>query len=109
MAWDIIKVDVMAALHKLVLNNGHGFGRLNQALITLIPKNPEACRVNDFRPINLVHCFPKLASKLMASRVCPRMGELVSINQSAFIRGRNLHDNFLLVRQMAKKIASKES
>ena len=42
-AWNIIKGDVMAALHKLVLNNGQGFGRLNQALITLIPKSPEVC------------------------------------------------------------------
>jgi mannosylglycoprotein endo-beta-mannosidase len=29
---------------------------------------------------------------------------LVSANQSAFIKKRNLHDNFLLVRQMARKI-----
>jgi hypothetical protein len=27
-----------------------------------------------------------------------------SQNQSAFIKGRNLHDNFLLVRQLARKI-----
>jgi hypothetical protein len=29
---------------------------------------------------------------------------LVSKNQSAFIKGRHLHDNFVLVRQMARKI-----
>ena len=41
-AWEIIKVDVIAALHKLFIGNGRGFGRLNQTLITLIPKTPEA-------------------------------------------------------------------
>ena len=99
MAWDIIKVDVMAVLHKLFLNNGHGFGRLNQALISLIPKNDEACHVNDFRPISLVHCLPKLASKLMASRVCPRMVDLMIINQSAYNRRKTIQNTVLIVSQ----------
>jgi hypothetical protein len=35
---------------------------------------------------------------------------VVSANQSAFIQGRNLHDNFMLVRQLARKInARRES
>ena len=41
-AWEIVKGDLIAALHKLFIGNGVGFGRLNQALITLIPKSPEA-------------------------------------------------------------------
>jgi hypothetical protein len=36
------------------------------------------------------------------------MEELVIANQSAFIKGRNLHDNFLLVRQLARKINAKK-
>ena len=63
-SWSIVKVDVMAALHHLFLGNGHGFGRLNQALITLIPKKRGACQVGDFRPISLVHSLPKIGSKL---------------------------------------------
>ena len=35
-AWEIIKDDIVAAVHKLFLGNGRGFGSLNQALITLI-------------------------------------------------------------------------
>jgi hypothetical protein len=40
----------------------------------------------------------------MANRLRRRLGEVVSTNQSAFIRGRSLHDNFILVRQVARKI-----
>jgi hypothetical protein len=47
---------------------------------------------------------PKLFSKLLANRLRPKMEGLVSANQSAFIKGRNLHDNFILVRQMARRI-----
>lgn len=99
----------MAAIHKFQLGDGHGFGRLNQAIITLIPKKPDACRIGDFRPISLIHSIPKINAKLMASRLCPRMGELISVNQSAYIHGRNIHDNFLLVRQVARSLHKRKA
>jgi hypothetical protein len=60
--------------------------------------------VKDYRPISLVHSFAKLFSKVMVNRLRRRLGEVVSSNQSAFVRGRSLHDNFILVRQVARKI-----
>ena len=57
-----------------------------------------------FRPISLVHSFAKLFTKVLSNRLRPRLAKLVSCNQSAFIKGRNLHDNFMLVRQLARKI-----
>jgi hypothetical protein len=106
-AWGIIKWDIMAALHKLGVGDGRGFGKLNRSLITLIPKRPDALNVGDFRPISLVHSFAKLFSKLVANRLRGKLGELVSTNQSAFVRGRNLHDNFMLVRQVVRKISAR--
>jgi hypothetical protein len=103
-AWPIIKGDILAGLMKLGVGDGRGFARLNRALITLIPKKPEALEIKDFRPISLVHSFAKLFSKIIANRLRPRLGELVSMNQSAFIKHRSLHDNFMLVRQVARKI-----
>jgi hypothetical protein len=103
-AWPIIKGEIMAAMLKIYVGDGHSFGRLNRAIITLIPKKLGAEEVGDFRPIGLVHSFAKLFSKLLANRLRPRMESLVRKNQCAFIKGRNLHDNFLLVRQLARKI-----
>jgi mannosylglycoprotein endo-beta-mannosidase len=74
---------------------------MNGALIALLPKKDGAVDLKEFRPISLVHSFAKLVAKLMALRLAPRMAELVSTNQSAFIRGRCIHDNFVLVRQSA--------
>jgi hypothetical protein len=51
-----------------------------------------------------MHSFSKLFSKLLANRLRPRLGELVSPNQSAFVKGRSLHGNFVIVRQVARKI-----
>jgi hypothetical protein len=97
-AWPIIKPDIMAAILKLSVGDGRAFGKLNRALITLIPKKQDAEEVGDYRPISLLHSFAKLFTKLLANRLRPRMSQLVSTNQSAFIQGHNLHNNFLLVR-----------
>jgi hypothetical protein len=100
----VIKHEIMAAVLKLYVGDGRNFSRINRALITLIPKRADAEQIGDYRPISLVHSFGKLFSKLMANRLRPKMEILVSTNQSTFIKGRNRHDNFLLVRQMARKI-----
>ena len=51
----------------------------------------------------MVHSFAKLFTKLLADQLSNRIGDLVSINQSAFIKHLNLHDNFP-VRQLARRI-----
>lgn len=50
--------------------------------------------LKDYRPINLIHAVGKLFTKGLALRLTPRMSELVMINQSTFIRGRRIHENF---------------
>jgi hypothetical protein len=78
------------------------FGRLNSAYITLIPKMDGAENVKDFRPISLVHGFGKLVTKILASRLSKWLHEMISPNQSAFIKVRFIQDNFMLVEQTIK-------
>ncbi|KAM0878677.1 hypothetical protein ACQ4PT_034721 [Festuca glaucescens] len=106
-AWGIIRGDVMAAILKLAVGDGRGFGRLNRSLVTSIPKWLDAIETGDFRPISLVHSFGKLFSKLIANCLRNHLGELVSSNQSAFVHGRCLHDNFMLVRKVARRVNSR--
>lgn len=96
--WAIIKSDVMAAIHKLGSLAGNSFARLNQALITLLPKKLEPQGVKDYRPISLIHSFAKIFSKILAVRVAPIMATIIAPNQSAFITTRSIQDNFFLVR-----------
>lgn len=103
-AWPVIKHDIMASLLKLFVGDARGFSKLNKAHIVLVPKTAEAVEVKDYRPISLPHSFSKLFAKVLATRARRRMHEIVSINQSAFIKGQSIHDNFLLVRQVARKI-----
>jgi mannosylglycoprotein endo-beta-mannosidase len=83
------------------IGRDQNFRNLNTAYLTLLPKVEGAIELRQFRPISLVHSFAKHVAKLLASRLAPRMPELVGRNQSAFIKGRCIQDNFVLVRQSA--------
>jgi hypothetical protein len=37
-------------------------------------------------------------TKVLATRLAPHLSSLVNNNQSAFIRGRSIHDNFMAVQ-----------
>jgi hypothetical protein len=103
-AWPVVKGDFMAAINRLLHGDISKLHLLNSAYVTLLPKKNEALEVTDFRPISLIHSFAKIVTKLLATRLAPRLPVLVSKNQSAFVKGRSIHDNFISVQQTARAI-----
>lgn len=101
--WNIIKHDFMAVLHSIHGNRCTYVPMINTANVVLIPKKEGAETISDYRPISLVHGLRKIVSKILAFRLAPRMHDLFSTNQSAFICGRSIHDNFLYVRNLARR------
>jgi len=106
--WDLIKSDLLAAIHKLQTTNCQHLRKLNSATMILIPKFNGANKPKDFRPISLIHSFAKIISKVMATRLQPVMPALVLPCQNAFIKGRNIHDNFVYVQSLAKALKQKK-
>lgn len=86
---------------ELTINNFH---ILNSANIALLPKKEGAECVSDFRPISLIHIIPKIIVKAMALRLRPKMDHIISSSQSAFIKTRIIHDNFMYVRNVARRL-----
>lgn len=75
--------------------------------MVLIKKTDAPASLRDYRPISLVHSIGKLFSKGLAMRLAPQMHELVRTNQSAFIRGRQIHENFRLVQLTCRWLHNK--
>jgi len=96
--WPTIKTDIMAAISAVWSRKLGNFELLNSAFITLLPKKDDATNIRDYRPISLVHSFAKLVTKLLANRLAGRLDQMVTPNQSAFIKGRFILDNFMLVQ-----------
>jgi hypothetical protein len=95
--WPVIKSDFMAAVLSLQQGDSRKLWLLNSAYLTLIPTKEEAVTPKDFRPISLIHSFAKLVTKIMANRLTPFLDVLVATSQSAFVKGRCIHNNFIMV------------
>jgi exonuclease III len=103
-AWPIIKGDFMTTMGRILLGDVSNLHLLNSALVTLLPKKSDAAEIKDFRPISLIHSFAKIVTKLLANRLAPMLPELISPNQSAFVKGRSIQDNFIMMQQTARAI-----
>ena len=101
--WEIIKDDVLLATNHFSNLRSTNLNWLNSANIALILKKDGAECISNFRPISLIHAIAKIIAKMMANFLAPRMHDLVSNAQSAFIKKRSIHDNFLFVRDLARK------
>jgi hypothetical protein len=105
LSWSVIKADVVRAFQAISVMDCRSFHHLNEALITLLPKadNPEG--LGDYRPISLIHSFGKILAKVLANRFAPTLPHLISPNQSAFIKGRQIQDNFRCVMGTARTLS----
>jgi hypothetical protein len=107
-AWPVIKDDVTAAINSLFFGGSRAFDKLNNTFIVLRPKKSGARSAADYRPITMIHSFGKMASKLMANRLAPRLQELISPNQNTFIKGRTIHDNFKFIQRAVVHLRKKK-
>nr|GEU39994.1 hypothetical protein [Tanacetum cinerariifolium] len=59
-----------------------------------------AMRVNDYRPTSCCNVIYKCISKIITNRFMEGIKEVVSDNQSAFIPGRRISDNILIMQEL---------
>ncbi|KAK1621216.1 hypothetical protein QYE76_026733 [Lolium multiflorum] len=93
--WGTIREQVINAV-KLFFATGNMPEGVNDMAIVLIPKNDQPETLKDFRPISLCTVIYKIIAKCMVNRMRPILGDIVSINQSAFVPGRLITDNALV-------------
>jgi hypothetical protein len=96
-AWQVIKVDFMAAVGRLMQGDVNKLHLLNSAYITLLLKTAKVVEVKNYCPISQIHSFARIITKAMANRLANKLSTLISPCQSTFMKGRCIHDNFILV------------
>ena len=92
--WGIMNHDVIAAV-KLFFSIEQMPPSINHTAIVLIPKVDQPTSLKEFRPICLCTVLYKVIAKCLANRLRPLLGEIISVNQSAFVPGRIITDNAL--------------
>ncbi|XP_026442503.1 uncharacterized protein LOC113342053 [Papaver somniferum] len=101
--WDIIQDDLIKAII-YCWNSGHIPNGVNSSLIILLAKVRGANTLRNFRPIGLSNFFFKIFTKILATRLSSVLDKLVSEEQIAFMKGRNIHENISLASEMVNEL-----
>nr|GFB95675.1 RNA-directed DNA polymerase, eukaryota [Tanacetum cinerariifolium] len=75
--WSTIKNDVFKAIKYFFTCSEIPKG-CNSTFIALIPKNPDANMVKDFRPISLIGSIYKIIAKILTNRLVGVIGDIVN-------------------------------
>ncbi|XP_004963682.1 uncharacterized protein LOC101781465 [Setaria italica] len=98
-AWATVAPAVMA-LAAAFHGGSAELERLNRAYVVLIPKHATAATPGDYRPICLQNCSIKILSKMMTTRLQGQIASLIDLNQTGFIKGRSISENFIYAMEL---------
>ncbi|CAM8979923.1 unnamed protein product [Rhodiola kirilowii] len=102
--WDILKTDFVQ-LCLSILNDGLIPSDLNNTLIVLIPKQKTISdHLDAFRPISLASVTSKVVAKAITTRLQLILPEVISFEQSAFVKNCLISDNFIIAHECAHYI-----
>mgnify|MGYP000353278961 FL=1 len=95
------------------LNYSNDIGKLSisqrRGIIKLIPKkDAELNLIKNWRPLTMLKCDYKIATKAIASRIKAVIPTLISDDQTGFIKGRFIGENIRLLDSFIKYTACRE-
>ena len=97
LSWKEIHPYLLNALN-YAYRNGLLSVTQRRGLITLIPKKNKAANLlKNWRPITLLNCNYKIASKCIASRIQKFLPRLIDNDQTGFLKNRFIGENMRLV------------
>ncbi|KAK0585166.1 hypothetical protein LWI29_024163 [Acer saccharum] len=99
--WHIVSDDVINAIQEF-FRSGLLLKKLNATILALVPKVPNPSKMTDFRPISCCNTLYKIIAKIIANRIKPCLLDIISPSQSAFVVGRRIGDNILLVQEILR-------
>ncbi|KAE8687162.1 hypothetical protein F3Y22_tig00111022pilonHSYRG00164 [Hibiscus syriacus] len=93
--------DVVAAV-KYFFQHSTMLPTFNSTTIALIPKVPNPSKVKDFRPISCCSVIYKSITKILVKRLTSLIPGIISLNQTALIKGMSIVDNTLLAQELVR-------
>lgn len=101
--WDVINKDLLAVIH--VIFYGQSMPKyFSHTCLVLLPKTGNPSRLCEFRPISLSNFVNKVISKLLCLRLAPIFPDLISPNQTGFVKGRSILENIMLAQEIIHQI-----
>jgi hypothetical protein len=102
--WYLIKKEMWKMVQDFN-ENKLDLKRLNYGVITLVPKVREANIIKQYRLIFLLNVDFKVFPKLLMDRMSPLADKVISENQSAFIKGRNILEGVVTLHEIVHELS----
>ena len=95
--WNHVKPFLLNALN-CSYTNGHLSITQRRGLITLVPKkNKPANLLKNLRPITLLNCDYKIATKSIANRIKKVLPKIINNDQTGFLKNRTIGENIRFI------------
>lgn len=94
--------NLVQVLHAFWELDFRSLNHINGVMMVLLHKTTSPSGHKDYWPISLIHSVGKLIAKGLAMRLTPFMPRIVKLNQLAFNRRRQFHDNFRAVQLICR-------
>ncbi|KAJ3708440.1 hypothetical protein LUZ61_012145 [Rhynchospora tenuis] len=104
--WHILGYEIVSQLKKVFQTEEVPDDWL-KCRVTLILKTEEPQTPAEYRPISVGNIFYRLVMKIVATRLRPHIKKVISQEQSAFIKGRSIGDNIILVKEVLHSFSQK--
>ena len=106
--WNEVSKPLLKAL-----NYGFEVGQLSisqkRGIIKLIPKKSgELYYIKNWRPLTLLNCDYKIATKVIANRLKTHLDKLINNDQTGFMKGRFIGENIRLIDSIINYTAAKK-
>uniref|UniRef100_A0A803PTS1 Reverse transcriptase domain-containing protein n=1 Tax=Cannabis sativa TaxID=3483 RepID=A0A803PTS1_CANSA len=99
--WADIGKEVCKAISDFIIT-GFMPAELHSSMISLISKHDNPTKAVDFRPIACCSTLYKCVSKLLYSRLAKVLPSITNQNQGAFVQGRSIAHNVMILQDLLK-------
>jgi hypothetical protein len=98
-AWTSVAPDVVRLFDDFHAGSVD-LGSINRAFIVLLPKKDGILPPGSYRPVSLQNCSMKMVCKALTSRLQAQIDGLIDPDQSGFITGRSISENFVYATEV---------
>jgi exonuclease III len=100
-AWDHVATDLDNLFHDFH-NGSADLSCINRAHVALLPKAEGLLAPSSFRPVSLQNCSMKMICRALTWRLQLQIGTLIDENQSGFMQGRSISENFVYATEIVQ-------
>ncbi|XP_039023295.1 uncharacterized protein LOC120155901 [Hibiscus syriacus] len=105
--WPIVGEDFLEAI-MYCLDNSFMLYSFNATVVVLVPKISNPNMVKDFRPISCCSVIYKTVTRILVGRLSTVFPGMISMNQSAFVKGRSIVDNTIRAQEIVRGYVRKK-